>query len=919
MNRLVPPASGALRPALRFSRFAQRLLDGHPELADEVEFGDIVGWDLDAMQRFMASQPAGDAEAIATALRRLRQRVLVRLALRDLAGLAPLGEVHSTMSDLADLALTTAHAFWTRTLEADIGVPMAGGVRQELLVVGMGKLGGRELNVSSDIDLIFVYPEEGETVGTRAIANQAFFARLGQRIIATVNDVTAEGQVFRVDMRLRPWGDGGPLVTSFGALENYFMVHGREWERYAWIKARVCAGGGQPAAGRDFREELRLLARPFVYRRYLDFGAIGSLRSLHDQIRQEVARRDLAEHVKLGPGGIREIEFIAQAVQLIRAGRDPQLQIQPTLAVMRLLALKGFLDREIVRELLDAYIFLRQLEHRLQYLDDQQTHTLPSDPADRLLIAQSMGFDTIDAFIERLDQHRSIVSQRFAAAFRSGESPRRDDERARLDGLRAIWNGTTEPEDASQRLAAEGLKSPEEALRRLAAFRNGTRYRGLPAASQARLDELVPLVIDAITKTDDPDLTLARAIRLIEVVGGRSAYLALLQERRDALGKVAKLLAASSWAAGYLTQHPVLLDELLDPRLYGATGSETNFAAELRESIAAYRDDIERQMDLMRELHHAHVFRLLVQDLEGLLEVEKLADLLSALADAVLAVSLETCWSRILTRHRESPRFAIIGYGKLGGKELGYASDLDITFLYDDSDPQAQEVYARLGQRIVTWLSSRTAAGLLFETDLRLRPNGESGLLVTSIEGFRKYQRESAWVWEHQALTRARFCAGDPAIGVAFEDVRREILTAERDRGTLAEEVVAMRERMFQAHPNPSGLFDVKHGQGGMIDIEFVVQYLVLAYAHQYPALVGNLGNIALLRIAAELGVIPGEVAEGARAAYRAFRRLQHRLRLNDAEYARVPFDTVREHVEAARALWRVAFGDQPEDPKRKP
>lgn len=917
------PAAGSLHAVLRFSRFARRLVEGRPEVMDEVDYGDLLGWDRDAMQRFVAAQAPTDAETLAATLRRLRQRVLLRLALRDLAGIAPLGEVHGTMSDLADFALEQAHAFWTRTLETEIGVPTANGVRQELLVVGMGKLGGRELNVSSDIDLIFVFPEDGETVGPRKLSNQEFFQRLGQRVIAMLNDVTGDGQVFRVDMRLRPWGDGGPLATSFAALENYFMVHGREWERYAWIKARVCAGGDQPVArgagieSRSFREELRLLARPFVYRRYLDFGAIGSLRSLHEQIRREVARRDLAEHVKLGPGGIREVEFIAQAVQLIRAGRDPQLQIQPTVAVLRLLAVKGFLDRDTVRELLDAYIFLRQLEHRLQYLDDAQTHTLPADPADRLLVAQAMGYPDTASFMARLDHHRGIVSRHFAAAFRSNETPRAEGDAAALETLKSVWTEALDTTEAAQALSAEGFADGTEALRRVLAMRSGSRYRALPATSQARLDDLMPLAIRAAARTDAPDATLERMVRLLEAVSGRTAYLAMLQERRDALDKLAKMLGASRWAATYLTSHPVLLDELLDPRLYG-TGADADFAAELRASMEAYRDDVERQMDLMRELHHAQVFRLLVQDLAGLLEVETLADHLSSLADAVLAVTVEACWKRLLTRHRETPRFCVIAYGKLGGKELGYASDLDITFLHDDPDPAAQEIYARLGQRIVTWLSSRTGAGLLFETDLRLRPNGEAGLLVTSMDAFRKYQRESAWVWEHQALTRARWCAGDATIGAAFEAERREILMQPRDRQKLAEEVVSMRERMFNAHPNESGLFDVKHGQGGMIDIEFVVQYLVLAHAHKCPTLTGNLGNIALLKMAADLGLLEHRVAEGARVAYRELRRTQHRLRLNDAEFARVPFETVEQHAQAGRALWRAVFGDEPKHPKRR-
>jgi glutamate-ammonia-ligase adenylyltransferase len=904
----------ALTRALRFSRFAQRRVAADAELAEEAHFADLIGWDREAMVRFLAAQSQSSAEALGSALRRLRTRVMLRLAMRDLAGLAPLAEVHATMSDLADVALEAAHRYWTRTLEADFGVPTADGRRQELLVVGMGKLGGRELNVSSDIDLIFVYPEEGETVGARTLSNQEFFNRLGQRIIGTIDQASAEGRVFRVDMRLRPWGDAGPLTVSYAALENYFLVHGREWERYAWIKARVCAGGANGAGDDDHgaRAALVQLVRPFVYRKYLDFGAIGALRSLHTQIRQEVARRDLAEHVKLGPGGIREIEFIAQAFQLIRGGRDPALRVQPTLEVLRLLAIRNVLAPDAVRELAAAYEFLRRLEHRLQYVEDAQTHTLPQGDADRTLVAEAMGFDTYEAFYAALDQVRATVTRHFSATF-TGAEPGAAENAApsAVEQLRGVWLGSPGDEASRALLSEAGYTAPEESLRRLQALRSSTRYRTLPATSQARLDNVIPRLLECAAKTDVPDAALTRALDLLEAVAGRSSYLALLDERRDALTKLANLVAASSWAAMYLRGHPILLDELLDPRRDLAEPDPERFAASMRLAMQQSANDLEQQMDVMREMHHVQVFRLLLLDLAGALTVERLADYLSALADAVLRVTTELTWSRLTNRHRDTLRFAVISYGKLGGKELGYASDLDLTFLYDDPDEAAAANYARLAQRIVTWLSSRTSAGLLFDTDLRLRPDGEAGLLVTSLDAFRKYQRESAWIWEHQALTRARFSAGDPSIGAAFEDEREYILTLPRAPAPLAEEVVAMRRKMLDAHPNASGLFDVKHDPGGMIDIEFTVQYLVLAYAHRHRDLTGNLGNIALLKMAAGHGLIDAGLAEACRNAYREFRRIQHRLRLNEARYARVPLDEVGAHVAAARALWAQVFGER--------
>jgi len=878
--------------ALRFSRFAQRLCAAQPELGDEVNKAADAGWTPNEMRAFLAVNTLDDAPALAAALRRLRQRVMLRLAVRDLSNLAPLSEVMATMSDLAEVAIATAQAFHSAALEASLGVPSANGQRQELIVIGMGKLGGRELNVSSDVDLVFAYPEEGDVVGPRPLSNHEYFARLGTKIIGSLNEVTADGQVFRVDMRLRPWGDPGPLVCSFDALENYFVTQGREWERYAWIKARAITGN--QAKG------LAEVVRPFVFRKYLDFASIGAVRSLHAQIRREVKRRDLAGDVKLGPGGIREIEFIAQALQLIRGGRDTALQARPTLAVLEVLGARGILPQAAVSELSEAYEFLRRVEHRLQWLDDAQTHALPAGEADRQLLAESMGCSDWAGFQGLLEERRAAVTRQFESVFAE-----QTDESTSIP----LWQGSLEPEAAAAELAARGFAAPDDAMRRLEAFRASGRYQQLPESSKERLDRLVPRIIDEAVKTADPGTTLPRCLDFIESVSRRAAYLALLQEHPQALERVAAMLASSSWAATYLTRHPIVLDELLDARVLFAEPDLAAFSRNLRKAMSEHADDPETQMNLMREIHHGQIFRLLAQDLAGELTVERLADYLSLAADIVLATTIDVTWKRIPSRHRDAPWFAIVGYGKLGGKELGYASDLDMVFLYDDSHEAAPETYTRLAQRINTWITTTTPAGALFETDLRLRPNGEGGLLVSSVEAFRRYQRESAWTWEHQALTRARFCAGDAQIGALFEEERKSILTTQRDPAKLAEEVLAMRQRMHEGHPNRSDLFDVKHDSGGMIDIEFVVQFLVLAYSGRHAELVGNLGNIALLSIMAGLGLVPVPLAKKVRAAYRDYRRLQHRLRLNGAPYARVPLGEVSAHVEATRALWQAVFG----------
>jgi glutamate-ammonia-ligase adenylyltransferase len=832
---------------IEHSRAAARMLAARPELAAELQAQ--APFSAAEMARALEGARDDDEPALRRRLRRLRQRVLLRTMARDLEGQADLAEVCATMSELAEQEIRCA-LDWTG--------------RGDLVVVGMGKLGGRELNVSSDVDLVFVHPDGDEPEK---------LDRAGRKLIALLGDISEDGFAFRVDMRLRPYGASGPLVTSYDALESYFVTQGREWERYAWIKARPITGAGARGAP---HEELMAIVRPFVYRKYLDYATLAAMRRLHAEVRREVARRELAEDVKLGPGGIREIEFVVQALQLIRGGRDPALAVRPTLEALSLMGERRLLPEEAVRELSAAYVFLRHLEHRLQYLDDAQRHLLPGDEGDRLRVARMMGFPGWDAFGAVLERHRGAVTRHFRDVF----------EEAPEDNGALAW--------------------PDHP--RAQALRGSQRYAQLPEDSRRRVDVLVPLLARAAEHTPDPPATFARGIDLIETVARRAAYLALLAEFPEALERVARIVGASPWAAEYVALHPLLLDELLDDRVLYAPPVWEAFERALRAALAAAGGDTERQMNVLREQHKSQVFRLLAQDLAGLLTVERLADHLSELADRVLGAALECAWRDVSGRHREAPCFAVIGYGKLGGKELGYASDLDIIFLFDDPAERAEENYIRLAQRYNVWLTAATSSGQLFDTDLALRPSGSKGLLVSSLEGFEKYQESSAWVWEHQALTRARYCAGDRAIGERFEALRVRILTRERAAAPLAAEVRAMRERIHAAHPNRSELFDLKHDPGGMIDIEFVVQYLVLAHASRHRALTGNLGNIALLAIAAELGLVERELAERCRSAYREFRRLQHALRLKGERYARVPPENVSAHAEAVRALWRTVL-----------
>ncbi|MCC7215687.1 MAG: bifunctional [glutamate--ammonia ligase]-adenylyl-L-tyrosine phosphorylase/[glutamate--ammonia-ligase] adenylyltransferase [Burkholderiales bacterium] len=902
-----------LARALAFSHFASQALAAAPDLAGVVDAAAAAPFDWNAP----GTRPdtSGDAAELGRSLRRLRRRVFLHTLVRDLTGRASLAEVCATHTMLADVALAAATSFHARELDAVHGAPIGAesGTPQELIVVGMGKLGGGELNVSSDIDLVFVYPEEGETSGPRTIANREYFDRLGRRVITALHDVTADGYVFRVDMRLRPYGESGPLTTSFAGLENYLVTQGRAWERYAWLKARAITGARH--------DELAALVTPFVFRKYLDFDAYEGLRDIHRQIRDQGARRDYAGNVKLGDGGIREIEFIAQALQIVRGGRDADLRVRGTLPALAALGARGLLPPLSVSALTDAYVFLRSVEHRLQYRDDRQTHQLPQDAAEHALLAEAMDA-TPDAFDQALARHRGVVSVTFGQTL--GDAGRATD---RTDAMYAtLWDGPDAVASLREALLAAGYADPDALAASLARVRASGRYLQLPAASRDRFDALVPQLLAVAAA--HPGLAGAqpvfeRLLALLETIARRSAYLALVIEHPPLLPRLANLMGASAWAADYLTRHPLLLDELLDARTLFAEPDWNAWRSELLRQLAQRPDDAEHQMDVLRHFQHAQAFRLLVQDLTGQLTVERLADHLSALADVVLEGTLAACWTHMTGGTEPPPRFAIVGYGKLGGKELGYASDLDLVFLFDvDPDDPAADTrearYTRLGQRLNTWLTSTTAAGQLYDTDLRLRPDGAKGLLVSSLSGFRRYQRGQAWAWEHQALTRARFVAGDREVGAAFEAEREAILRMERDPRALATEVVAMRRRMHAGHPNPSASFDLKHDPGGMVDIEFAVQYLVLAHAHRHALLTRNAGNIALLRFAGELRLVPADLAGTVADAYREYRRLQHQVRLTLATHARVDPAPQAARRAAVAALWAHVFGGAWQDARER-
>ncbi|QJD99072.1 bifunctional [glutamate--ammonia ligase]-adenylyl-L-tyrosine phosphorylase/[glutamate--ammonia-ligase] adenylyltransferase [Massilia forsythiae] len=929
----VPRAAGA-----DASRFFQRWIGADPQRAARlaaVSQLSLARLDLGAALEAEAAtgsggnsggNPGGNRLPLVRAMRRLRNLLVCALIARDLDGRADLDEVVTAMSRFADFAVQTHLAELMRDMTAQHGTPVGdeSGRPQQMMVLAMGKHGGCELNVSSDIDLIFVYPEDGDTradaPGQRSLSNHEFFVRLGRKLIAALSEVTEDGFTFRVDMALRPNGKSGPLVASLGMVEDYLIVQGREWERYAWVKARAVTGDARDIAALD------AIVRPFVYRRYLDFGVIDAIRTMHAQIRAEVNRQERlhperSHNVKLGRGGIREIEFLAQVFQLIRGGRDPALRDRSTRRTLHLLAERDLLTPAVVQQLQEAYTFLRNLEHRLQYLEDAQTHTLPVSADDRDTVARMMGCTDQAALLARLDEWRGFVAAQFDAIFASKESTKAGDHQAEPVDPETIGTAGADPDqrDAiAERLAGLGFDQPVAAAERLVATWQAPRLQTLPEASRSRLAALVNAALPQIAAVvreagvGSHAATLGRLLDFFEAIARRSAYLSLLTEYPHTMERVLRMINASGWAATFLTRHPILLDELLDDRGNAAEDLPA-LAAQLAGQLDEAEGDTERQLDILREALHAQQFRLLALDLAGELSVERLADHLSALADLIVAEVVKRAWRTIASRHRDVPRFAVIAYGKLGGKELGYVSDLDVIFLFDDDDQDAPANYAKLAQRFITWMTTHTSAGILFDIDTALRPDGASGMLVSSVGAFERYQQASAWTWEHQALTRARFCAGDAAIGARFEAIREQVLRRDRSDAAGADklraDVTAMRRRMRDAHPSHGGRFDLKQDEGGMIDIEFINQYLVLRHAAAHPRLTANTGNIALLRLSAGLGLVDADLAEGAADAYRTMRRLQHQVRLQGQENARVDPGLVADHAAVVMRLWQACLG----------
>ncbi|MCP1466888.1 bifunctional [glutamate--ammonia ligase]-adenylyl-L-tyrosine phosphorylase/[glutamate--ammonia-ligase] adenylyltransferase [Pseudomonas sp. S3E17] len=882
-----------------------------------------------------AVQQAETEDELGRVLRRQRTRQQVRIIWRDLTRQADLVQTCRDLSDMADASIDQAYQWLYQRHCVQFGTPTGrrSGEPQHMVILGMGKLGAVELNLSSDIDLIFAYPEGGETVGVkRSLDNQEFFIRLGQKLIKALDPMTVDGFVFRVDMRLRPYGSAGALVLSFNALEQYYQDQGRDWERYAMIKARVVAG--DQVAGAQLLDMLR----PFVYRRYLDFSAIEALRTMKQLIQQEVRRKGMADNIKLGSGGIREVEFIAQAFQLIHGGRDLSLQQRPLLKVLGTLEGQGYLPPAVIAELRNGYEFLRYTEHAIQAIADRQTQMLPDSPEDQARIAFMLGFADWATFHERLMHWRGRVDWHFRQVIADPDEEEGAESELVVGGeWLPLWEESQDEEAACRQLAEGGFTDATKALKALASLRNSPQLRAMQRLGRERLDAFIPRLLAQAVEHANPDLVLERVLPLVEAVARRSAYLVLLTENPDALRRLLTLCAASPWIAEQITRFPLLLDELLNEGRLFKPPLAPELAAELRERLTRIpEDDLEQQMEALRHFKLAHRLRVAASEIAGSLPLMKVSDYLTWLAEAILEQVLALAWRQTVARHGSpqrldgtlcDPGFIIVGYGKVGGIELGHGSDLDLVFIHD-GDPQAEtdgakpidgaQFFTRLGQRIIHLLTTQTNSGQLYEVDMRLRPSGASGLLVSSLGAFDRYQQNEAWTWEHQALIRARVLVGSQDVGQAFEQVRAKVLGRERDLAKLRQEVSEMRAKMrdnlgTKATAAGTGanafdatvLFDLKQDAGGIVDIEFMVQYAALAWSAQHPSLLRYTDNIRILEGLEQVGLMPAADAHLLREVYKAYRSAAHRQALQN-EAGTVPGDQFADERRQVMRIWQA-------------
>lgn len=896
------PAELSAAVALQLAPWSATVLDAArqqlaPLLAASPFFGRVLTQQPQLLAGFLSGEPEltpphwqpqpPEAQAMAQ-LRRYRNAMLCQILADDVLRAQPIASALARVSQLADQLINLAYQWAWQELSATWGQPLdAQGQPMPLLILGMGKLGGGELNFSSDIDLIFVYPDNGETSGgRRSCENQQFYTRLGQKIIQLLDQVSADGFVYRVDMRLRPFGDSGPLVLSFAAFEDYYQAQGRDWERYAMLKARII-NPVEPFAG-----ELKAMLKPFVYRRYIDYSAIESLRRMKQLIEQENRRRNRVNNIKLGAGGIREVEFIVQTLQLIRGGRIPGLQQPSILLALQALVQEGLLEQPAALALTDAYLWLRRVEHHLQGMDDQQTQTLPDDLLAQQRLCSALGLADWSGVLSQTEQAMAVIHQQFRQVIAQDEQT----ESQQLLLARMLWDSELPAAELAEHIDWLDQAGAMALCQCLQQFKADSLKRNVGPRGRELLEKLLPLLLSQIEQARAGLAVFERVLGVIRQIMTRTAYLELLFENPPALQQLVKLCGASGYLAEQLARYPMLLDELIDPKLLYQVAQGADYRDRLRQQMLRVPDDdLELIMETLRQYKQAQTLRIAAADITGILPLMKVSDHLTWLAEAIVDKVVELAWQQMVQKYGypagldalSAKAFAVIAYGKLGGLELGYGSDLDLVFLHqcDTLAPtsgeraiDSRQFYLKLVQRIIHLFTTRTASGVLYEVDTRLRPSGNAGLLTVHVETYGDYLRSEAWTWEHQALVRTRLIYGDAQIAARFAQIRSEVLARPRDMVALAKEVTEMRQKLRSHHGEQST--EVKHRAGGIVDLEFISQFLVLAYSAQYPALYQYPDNIRILDAAVASGLLPLEQVQALQQAYQLLRGVSHRQTL---------------------------------------
>lgn len=884
--------TSAINLAVTQSRYLASLFDAKPELCKTIKKSILSPVHTDDILKYAKDFSLSDTNSLNTNLRLMRHHFFALSLIRDLNGLSEITETFNTHTILAETALREAEKFHWEALTKQHGLPVnSNGDIQKLIIVAMGKMGGYELNPSSDIDLVFFYEEDGATTGKSSISTQDFFTKLGKLIISSLNDYTDEGIVFRVDMRLRPFGSQGLLVSPLESFENYLITHGLDWERYAWLKSRVVLG---PSLIID------ALIEPFVYRKYLDFNIFESLRNIKKKISQDMLKKINDGDIKVGRGGIRTLEFIVQSFQLVWGGKDKSLRCRGFIEALTQLKNKKLIPNKTYKFLHEAYIFFRNLEHRLQYIDDAQTHKIPVSPEDKSLLASAMGLKSWTLLEHKIHKHQDKVELIFHEMFSNNSQPLSPIQ----ENLKALWSLDVSIDVAVNCLNDLGYKKSQDTFNFIQNIKLMGNYPTLPATTKEKLNTLIPVVLYEVASVDNPDKTLVHMLNALDSIAHRSSYLSLLNENIPALKLLIKIASFDQEFIQNIVTFPATIDDLMNSSEFTKPFDLTEASKKLLDQLSRSHGDTELQMNLLRDFKNSMIFKLAIQELMHIYPIERISDALADIADFITQQALYCIWETLYPT-LTFPSIGIIAYGKFGGKEMSYLSDLDLVFVFDEKKSKDRDKYIKLVQRFNSWVTSYTASGILYDIDLRLRPDGGSGLLVSSWDAYSEYQLNRSLIWEHQALTRARFVSENKTLKRKFNNLRQSIMQEQRDIGKLKTDIIEMRERIYRDKKPSGDLFDLKLSRGGLIDIEFITQFYVLGYSYKYADLCENLGNITLITKLSELSLLSSKDATSLISAYKIYRTKQHQQGLNPKNPGKVELSSVELNQKAVQAIWQ--------------